>query len=90
MSRNNGHAIVIGNGSAVVDDFELIHRSWPRKYTKLDHVRDTLRQGRLNLNALERISSIYAVSQSLIDPLAEAVEHGTLEGIRNIVVERCS
>ena len=90
MSRHNGTSIVVGNGSAVVDDFELICRKPPRKYTKLDHVRDTLRRGRLNLNALERISASYPVSLSLIEPLAEAVEHGTLKGIREIVAERCA
>jgi hypothetical protein len=89
MSRHNGQSIVIGNGSAVVDDFELIHRKPAPKYTKLDHVRDTLRRGRMNLNALERISAGYPVSLSLIEPLAEAVEHGTLGAIREIVAERC-
>jgi len=99
MSRNNGQSIVLGNGSAVVDDFELISRKAielrPRKErTQLDDLSDTIRFARCNLTALESIRMTCGGEQSdadsAIDYLSRCVNDRALRSIRQIAAERVS
>jgi hypothetical protein len=80
--RNNGQAIVVGNGSAVVDDFELIHRM-PAPLTsarrqKLDSLADTIKRARTDLNVLERIKQTHITPEHAMAQVIECVEESTL------------
>jgi hypothetical protein len=88
MSRTNGETVVLDNGSAVVDDFELIRRKSAPKRSKLDDVSDTLRRAQRSLNALEVIKTNYAAcgpADDAISFLSGYIEGGALASIARSV-----